>query len=515
MLFSTYTFLLFFLPVVLAVYFLLGRFHWRWSTTWLTAASLGFYAWWKPDPDQPWSPWFLVLIVLSCIGNFLLGNTIARSGRPAPRRILVTTGVTANLLLLAWYKYLGIFAVWVHAATGWPDAIPHLVMPLAVSFFTFLQIAFLVDVFRGDKTGYSFGDYLLFVTFFPHLIAGPLVHHRELIGQFKPRIASFNPRLFAAGMTVLAIGLFKKVVVADNLAETATPIFQFAAEGSRLLTLGEAWAGALAYTLQIYFDFSGYSDMAIGVSCLFGLKLPLNFESPYKAASISEFWRRWHMTLSRFLRDYLYIPLGGNRRGPARRHLNLMTTMLLGGLWHGAGITFVLWGALHGLYLCIHQAWTALRVKLGWRPLPRTCAVLLTFLAVVFAWVPFRAGNFELESSGNAKLAWDTTLRFYQAMTVPGDGPLWTPLSDGCIMKAKRAVRPLVYGLAIAFLMPNTRQFLGSFSPHFRTRKDPPDPRRRWWGWRPVPLAAVIVFLLLVAVTLEIDRGGEFIYFQF
>lgn len=515
MLFSTYTFLLFFLPVVLAGFYFFGWLHWRCGTAWLTAAGLVFYAWWKPDPVKPWTPAFLILILLSCSLNYLCGNTIARSTSPKIRRLLVTMGVAANLLLLLYFKYLGIFATWSHALTGWPSTIPHLVLPLAVSFFTFLQIAFLVDVFRGDKTGYSFGDYLLFVTFFPHLIAGPLVHHRELISQFKPRITKPNPRHLAVGFTVLAIGLFKKVVIADNLAETATPIFQFAAAGTRALSMGEAWAGALAYSMQIYFDFSGYSDMAIGISYLFGLRLPLNFHSPYKSASIIEFWGRWHMTLSRFLRDYLYIPLGGNRRGPARRYANLMTTMLLGGLWHGAGITYVLWGALHGLYLCINHVWTANRTKLGWKPLPKLLASLITFLAVVFAWVPFRSGGFELSSAGNAKLAWDITARFYHAMLIPQGTPFWTPEAGGDIMKAQRAFRPLVYGLAIAFLLPNTQQFLGRFSPHFRTSAQPPDFQRRWWGWRPIPLAAVFVFVIFLLVTLKIDQGGEFIYFQF
>lgn len=515
MVFNTYTFLLFFLPLALAGYFLLGRFHWRWSTTWLTGCSLAFYAWWKPEPDQSWTPWFLLLVILSCFGNFLCGNAISRTASPRKRQLLVTLGVCMNLFLLFYFKYLGIFAAWSHALTDWPQTIPHLIMPLAISFFTFLQIAFLVDVFRGDKTGYSFGDYLLFVTFFPHLVAGPLVHHRELISQFKPRITQFNPRYFAIGFTVLTIGLFKKVIIADGLAEVATPIFQFAASGARGLTMGEAWAGALAYTFQIYFDFSGYSDMAIGISYLFGISLPLNFDSPYKSASIIDFWRRWHMTLSRFLRDYLYIPLGGNRRGSALRYSNLMITMLLGGLWHGAGITFLLWGALHGLYLCINNGWIALRKKLGWRPLPKAIAILITFLAVVFAWVPFRSGNYELASSGNAKLAWDTTVHFYHAMVFPQAGPFWTPFSVGSIMKANSAIRPLVYAILIAFFLPNTQQFLGRFSPHFRTAREPASPRRRWWGWRPVPLAALLIFIIFLIVTFEMDRGGEFIYFQF
>jgi len=515
MLFSTYIFLLVFLPLTLAGFFLLGRLHWRWSTVWLTACSLVFYAWWKPEADEPWTPWFLILIVASCSGNYLCGNAIARSSNPARRRTLVTLGVVINLLLLFYFKYLGIFATWSHALTGWPQAVPHLVLPLAVSFFTFLQIAFLVDVYRGDPTDYSFGDYLLFVTFFPHLIAGPIVHHRELISQFRPRITKPSPRCLAIGCTVLAIGLFKKIVIADGLADTATPIFQFAATATRALTLGEAWVGALAYSLQIYFDFSGYSDMAIGVSALFGIRLPLNFNSPYKATSIIDFWGRWHMTLSRFLREYLYIPLGGNRCGPLRRYTNLMLTMVLGGLWHGAGITFVLWGTLHGLYLCINHAWRGLRLSLGWRPMPAALAGLLTFVAVVCAWVPFRAGNFELAAAGNAQLAWHTSARFYQAMLLPPHGPLWTPVTDGDIMKVQRAIRPLITGLLIAFLLPNNQQFLGRFSPHFRAAREPAYQRRRWWGWRPIPLAAAFVFILFLIVTLEMDRGGEFIYFQF
>lgn len=515
MLFSTYTFLLFFLPLVLLGYFALGKLNWRWSMIWLTASSLMFYAWWKPEPDHPWNPWFVCLIIFSCAGNFICGNAIAAADRHRAKKILVSIGVTLNILLLVYYKYLGLFSAWSHAATGFPAEIPSLVMPLAVSFFTFLQIAFLVDVYRGDKTGYNFTDYLLFVTFFPHLVAGPLVHHRELISQFKEKVTRFDSRCFAIGLTVLAIGLFKKVIVADNLAETATPIFHFASEGTRALTMGEAWIGALAYTFQIYFDFSGYSDMAIGLSFLFGLKLPLNFNSPYKATSIIDFWRRWHMTLSRFLRDYLYIPLGGNRKGPVRRYTNLLTTMLLGGLWHGAGITFVLWGLLHGIYLCINHAWIALRKKLNWRPMPKYLAILVTFAAVVCAWVPFRAGNYELASSGNARLAWETTASFYHAMFVPQGGPLWTPLSDESIMKFQRAIRPLAYAVLIAFFLPNTQQFLGRFSPHFRVKGESKPDKRGWWGWRPSPIAAAFAFLLFLIVTLEIDRGGEFIYFQF
>ena len=302
MLFSSYIFLFFFLPVVLLGYYALGCVHWRMATKWLTLSSLVFYGWWNPESNEAWSPFFLILIVCSCAINFGCGNLLTIVKLHSTKKLLVTLGVAMNIGLLLYYKYTGLFAVWSQALSGWPTDIPHFVMPLAVSFFTFLQIAFLVDVYRGDKTGYSFWDYLLFVTFFPHLIAGPLVHHRELISQFRPEITRIKYKYIGIGLTLLILGLFKKVVLADNLATVVNPIFSFAAEGSRALTFGEAWAGGLAYTFQLYFDFSGYSDMAIGLSYLFGLRLPLNFNSPYKATSIVDFWRRWHMTLSRFLR---------------------------------------------------------------------------------------------------------------------------------------------------------------------------------------------------------------------
>ncbi|MFA6288640.1 MAG: MBOAT family O-acyltransferase [Opitutaceae bacterium] len=337
MLFNSYFFLLVFLPVSLLGFHLLARKHWSWAITWLIGVSLAFYAWWNPNPAQPWSPFYLTLILASCTVNYWCGRLIHGLRAGHVRLLLLTTSVSVNLLLLVYYKYLGLFSKWSQSFTGYPAEIPQLVLPLAVSFFTFLQIAFLVDAYRGENREDRFSDYLLFVTFFPHLIAGPIVHHSELMPQFQRGRSRPIWRCLAVGFTVLAIGLFKKVVIADAAADTATPLFELAASGARVLTMGEAWAAALSYTMQIYFDFSGYSDMAIGVSYLFGIRLPLNFDSPYKASSIIEFWRRWHITLSRFLRDYLYFPLGGNRLGPVRRHGNLLITMLLGGMWHGAG----------------------------------------------------------------------------------------------------------------------------------------------------------------------------------
>lgn len=240
----------------------------------------------------------------------------------------------------------------------------NVILPIGISFYTFTQIAFLVDTFQGKVNEYRFTHYLLFVTYFPHLIAGPVLHHKEMMPQFADsKIYKFSATDFAVGITIFCIGLAKKVLIADNLAPYASPLFSGAASPSFLV----AWGGVLAYTFQLYFDFSAYSDMAIGLSRLFGVKLPLNFNSPYKAVNISEFWRRWHMTLSRFLKDYLYIPLGGNRTGTIRRYRNLITVMLLGGLWHGAGCNFVIWGGLHGVYLIIHQGWRKLSELLNFR----------------------------------------------------------------------------------------------------------------------------------------------------
>lgn len=265
----------------------------------------------------------------------------------------------------------------------------NIILPIGISFYTFTQIAFLVDTYQEKVNEYRFIHYLLFVTYFPHLIAGPVLHHKEMMPQFADsRIYKFSTTDFAVGLTIFCIGLAKKVLIADNLAPYANPLFS----GADAPSLFIAWGGVLAYTFQLYFDFSAYSDMAIGLSRLFGVKLPLNFNSPYKATNISEFWGRWHMTLSRFLMDYLYIPLGGNRTGIIRRYRNLITVMLLGGLWHGAGWNFVIWGGLHGVYLIIHHGWGKLSELLNFPVnlvLWRLTATSITFLSVCFAWVFF------------------------------------------------------------------------------------------------------------------------------
>jgi D-alanyl-lipoteichoic acid acyltransferase DltB (MBOAT superfamily) len=394
------------------------------------------------------------------------------------------------------------------------------ILPLGISFITFQKIAYLVDAYQGKTREYNFLHFCLFVTFFPQLIAGPIVHHREVMPQFnEPRIYRFSYENLAVGVTIFALGLFKKVMIADNIALHATPVFDAAAQGTPLSLL-EAWSGALAYTLQLYFDFSGYSDMAIGLGRMFGIRLPVNFYSPYKAANIIDFWRRWHITLSRFLRDYLYIPLGGNRKGPVRRYLNLFVTMLLGGLWHGAGWTFVFWGGLHGLYLIINHAWQALRRILG-RPagdgtrVGRWVGRILTFLAVVVAWVFFRAESFP------AALAMLRAMAGFEGVVLPlayqdtlaalaHYGVAFGHLghSDGWPL--------LIVLLLVVWFAPNTLEILRRYRPALtRFPGAAPAAARTLLAWRATPVWMLITAGLLLASLLNMGEVSEFLYFQF
>lgn len=382
MLFNTAPFLLGFLPIVLAGFFIAGRLGGAaWARVFVVAASLVFYAWWD---------WRFVVLLAGSIGaNYLLGQTIlerAKAGRGTAARWWLMCGIAFNLGLLGWFKYAGFLA---RAAA----LLAHLhapglsvALPLAISFFTFQQIMFLADSARADRPEADFVTYAAFVAFFPHLIAGPIVRPREIIPQLlSPALARPRAEAIVDGLETFLLGLAKKVVLADTFAHFADVGFNAAAHGAPL-TLFEAWYALLAYALQIYFDFSGYSDMAIGLARMLNVRFPLNFDSPYKARDIAAFWRRWHISLGRFLRDYVYIPMGGSRVGPLRGAFNLMATMLLCGLWHGAAWRFVLWGGLHGAFLITHRVWS----RRGWAmpPLP---AHALTLLCVLLAWVPFRA----------------------------------------------------------------------------------------------------------------------------
>lgn len=383
MLFNSHVYIFLFLPGVLAGFFALNRLRMVLAAkAWLVLASLLFYSYWNPI--------YLPLIVASMIVNYGLGTAMAKSERgkaSVDPKVVLGFGIAANLALLGYYKYADFFIANFNALAGAEFSFLRLALPLAISFFTFQQIAYLFDSYKGETTEYDFLNYCLFVSFFPQLIAGPIVHHKEMMPQFERlRNAFVNWKNVALGLFIFSIGLFKKVVVADSFAIWASAGF----DGAHSLSLLEAWTASLSYTMQLYYDFSGYTDMAIGSAYLFNIQLPLNFNSPYKAINIQDFWRRWHMTLSRWLRDYLYVPLGGNRKGAVRTYVNLFLTFLLGGLWHGAGWTFVLWGGMHGVGTALHKWWQGRGLRL-----PKWGAWLLTFLFVHFAWVFFRARTFD------------------------------------------------------------------------------------------------------------------------
>ena len=347
----------------------------------LVFASLFFYSWWNIA--------YLPLILISMLFNYVVGNSLNDNHHyiKVSKKSLLTFGIVANLSLLGYFKYSDFFIENFNLVFDGSVPLIHLALPLAISFFTFQQIAYLVDSYRKETTEYDFLNYALFVTFFPQLIAGPIVHHAEMMPQFASKWNLVkNYKNIAVGLFIFSIGLFKKVVIADYLATFATNGF----DKAETLNFLEAWATSLSYTFQIYFDFSGYTDMAIGAALLFNIKLPINFFSPYKSLDIQDFWRRWHITLSRFLRDYVYIPLGGNRKGSFRTYNNLLITFILGGIWHGAGWTFVFWGFLHGIALVLHRFWK----QLGFT-LPKVLAWFITFNFINIAWVFFRAKEWD------------------------------------------------------------------------------------------------------------------------
>lgn len=525
MLFNSYQFIFLFLPLTLAVFLILSRRDQEYSILWLVAASLFFYGWWNPA--------YLGLIVASMLFNYLFGRLLgaAQAYSTPQRRWILGLGVTLNLVTLGYYKYAGFFVQNINAIAGTDFNLESIILPLAISFFTFQQIAYLVDAYRGITREYRFIHYALFVTFFPQLIAGPIVHHKEMLPQFLNGPSSRKiAENISIGITIFAIGLFKKSVLADNAALYASPVFS-AAEGGGELSLLVAWGGALAYTMQLYFDFSGYSDMAIGAARMFGIKLPLNFHSPYKATSIVEFWRRWHMTLSRFLRDYLYIPLGGNKRGPFNRYRNLFLTMLLGGLWHGAGWTFVAWGALHGFYLIVNHAWHRGRALVfgdsrPGSPVGKLAAWLLTFVAVVVGWVFFRATSFSSAITILEGMAGLNGVELPNAIMarLGGIGQQLQSWGIGAYLGGGTQFI-LTWGWVIllmlaAILFPNTQQIMSRFEPALAPYHHPESAAHSIrtllpFKWSPSGAWAVMTALIAALGVLALTSVSEFLYFQF
>jgi alginate O-acetyltransferase complex protein AlgI len=478
MLFNSYQFIFLFLPIALIGYFALGRVGNLAPVIWLALASLVFYS---------ASNWQFVLLLLGSVAfNYVAGLLlISRRWHALSRFTVLTIGIAGDLLVLGYFKYAGFLTANLNAifSTGLTVDI---LLPVGISFYTFTQVAFLVDAYSGNVARYALPHYALFVSYFPHLIAGPILHHKDMIPQFE-RAQAKRPdaHLILCGLIIFAIGLFKKTCLADSIQPLVAPAF-----GANTPSFDQAWIGALAYSFQLYFDFSGYSDMAIGISLMFGIFLPLNFNSPYKATSIIEFWRRWHMTLSQFLRNYLYIPLGGNRHGAALRYINLMMTMVLGGFWHGAAWTFVVWGALHGAYLCVNHAWN----RFGPKVAPRygraadIAGFILTFIVVVVAWVFFRADTLSAAIYVLSRMADPTNIVFGR-------------------FEIAQSLFIAVYA-AIAWFAPNTQTIMGY------------DHANRTVGeglgaWRMRPLFIYATAAVLAFGILGIQQHSEFIYFRF
>ncbi|MCD4756710.1 MAG: MBOAT family protein [Arcobacteraceae bacterium] len=463
MLFNSYEFIFAFLPITFIVYFyLLSKRLVIGAKGFLVFASLFFYSW--------WNILYLPLILSSMLFNYIVGNSI--NGKNIKVKInkkkLLIFGIVANVSLLGYFKYVDFFIENINYFGDISIVTLDLALPLAISFFTFQQIAYLVDSYKEETKEYDFLNYALFVTFFPQLIAGPIVHHKEMMPQFAVKWNKVKKyKNIALGLFIFSIGLFKKVVIADSFAIWATNGFDTAVT----LNLIEAWITSLSYTFQLYFDFSGYTDMAIGVALLFNIKLPINFNSPYKAINIQDFWRRWHITLSRFLRDYVYIPLGGNRKGSFQTYNNLIITFIIGGLWHGAGWTFVFWGFLHGIALVVQKIWNQLDFRLN-----SIIAWFITFNFVNIAWVFFRAKE------------WDDAIKVLSGMFAFNNQTI------GINMENMLVLFTIIITVFVMFLK-NSNELKNSFKINFR-------------------YSCLIGFLLTFSI-LFLNRHSDFLYFNF
>jgi D-alanyl-lipoteichoic acid acyltransferase DltB (MBOAT superfamily) len=485
MLFSSSQFIFLFLPVVLIGFFVIPTNPSWLRKIWLLLASIFFYAYWKVE--------YVPLLLFSICFNYTVAEFITRHRHRPAARVVFVTGVSFNLLLLGYYKYTNFILGFLGRVSEHDFGRFDILLPLAISFFTFTQIGYLVDVYRNQSLHHRFLDYAFFVFFFPHLIAGPIVRHWEIIPQFAERTLRVNREDIGVGLTMFLIGLYKKVLLADSIAGYVTTVYGAAAGGVTLAWF-DAWLGTLAFAVQIYFDFSGYSDMAIGLARLFGIRFPMNFNSPYKAGSITEFWKRWHITLTRFLREYLYFPLGGNRCGPLRHVFNIMTTMLLSGLWHGAGWTYVIWGGLHGFYLVVAHRWRLLVEKCGWELnfwWYRFLSATFTFVVVLFAWVFFRASTLSVAGNVLSSMVGRHGLTMSEEVTNPAKQPgkLWTQFGVHFVRRTFHAgsyvslIELIFVMLVIAWFLPNTQQMLAGHAPVLEKTERP----RSWYltlGWR-------------------------------
>ena len=536
MLFNSPFFLFVFLPIVIIGYYLLLKWKFNLpSLVWLVLASLFFYGW--------WNPLYLILICGSILFNYYVGVELGLKTRKKLNTPLMFFGVGANVALLVYFKYTHFIVNNINQNFGSSYHFDTIILPLAISFFTFQQIAYLVDAYNGKTHEYKLLHYSLFVTFFPQLIAGPIVHHSEMLPQFsEKKNKGILSKDIAVGVTIFAIGLFKKVVLADGIAVYATPVFD-AAEAGVALTIFEAWGGAFAYTCQLYFDFSGYSDMAVGLAAMFGIILPLNFRSPFRSHNIIIFWSRWHMTLSRFIQEYIYAPIampmvrfsiirryGGIAKFTLSVAIPTLVAFFLAGIWHGAGWNFIIFGTLHGIYIVFNHAWRGLRQHYGHNlndqsAIGLVLGQLLTFFAVVLSFVFFRAETFS--GAQNMLIAMvgnhDTYLpnNFYTYFDQYfGLGSILN--FAGLEFKGTARffdLRMLLYiiGLmGIIIFIPNTMQFVGSnWRGHEKYGIADPKGLLKWLTWRPTfAWALIIAFIFTLSLT-SLSRVSEFLYFQF
>ena len=497
MLFNSYLFILGFLPFVVLGFVVFSRFgSAKGAQGWLLVCSLFFYGW--------WNYLYLSLIIGSVVFNFLIAQAIHGADRARKQWLIV--GVIVNLGLLGYYKYIDFFISVVNDISGGNLLLTGVALPLAISFFTFQQIAFLVDEYRDRLDGVrpKFIEYALFVTFFPQLIAGPITRCHNIVSQLRDhRYFRFSYNNLSIGLSIFIFGLFKKVVIADQFSTWVTPVFDAVDSGIQISAI-DAWIGMFCYSFQLYFDFSGYSDMAIGLARIFGIRLPANFWSPYKAASIIEFWRRWHITLSNFLRDYLYIALGGNRCKPMRVWANIFITMLLGGLWHGAGWTFIIWGALHGIFIVINHLWR----RSSWtcpprlKPLSALTSILFTFLTISMLWVFFRSASLEG--------AWS-----YLGSLAMGFGHGFENIFSK--HEISSSVRWIIGGCIVIWLMPNTLQIFHRIRPAKQPNVKPMTHSRimSFLSFRPNAIWAGIIIVMFIYCLKSMLRTSEFLYFQF
>lgn len=505
MLFNSYSFILLFLPVTWIGFHGLSYLDKKnISFIWLAVSSIIFYGYWSSS--------YVWLILSSIFFNYFLSGVIAKYKKQESKnnKIFLIIGIVFNLSLLGYFKYTNFFIANISAFTE-TNITTNIILPIGISFFTFQQVAYLTDTYRGIVVERGFFQYCLFVSFFPQLIAGPIVHHQEMMPQFKRGKREALTYDLAIGITIFTIGLAKKVIIADTLAQGATPVFDAAAAGT-VPDFFSAWRATLCYSFQIYFDFSGYSDMAIGLARLFGIRLPMNFASPYKARSLIDFWQRWHITLSRFLRDYLYFPIGGGRKGRGRRYLNIFVVMLLGGIWHGAGWTFALWGGIHGLLIVVNHAWRTLRKHM---PLPPRATPLhlwrlrlITFFCVTLAWVPFRA------------TAIDAVVLIYKGM-FGGNGLGFAPFVLADLTSQTTLFVPLLLVCFwITWFLPNTAEFMRKYNPIIPSKGYPTTnieniENRSFFLWRPSIKASILVSIIFYITMMFLSQPTEFLYFQF